>query len=152
MSAQDRNRLNLYQKLDEILGTEEANTLMEHLPPIPWNEVATKGDVEASEVALKADIETMTTTLRIEMAAMGKDIRHEMAAMGRDIRGELAAMGKEIRGEMQGFRTELKADIHVLGAELRAEMLSGFNRQIKWLVTFGVAWSSLLIAITRFTP
>ena len=141
MSARDRNRLNLYQKLDEILGTEEANTLMEHLPPIPWNEVATKGDVEASEVALKADIETMTTTLRIEMAAMG-----------RDIRGELAAMGKEIRGEMQGFRTELKADIHVLGAELRAEMLSGFNRQIKWLVTFGVAWSSLLIAITRFTP
>lgn len=130
MSARDRNRLNLYQKLDEILGTEEANTLMEHLPPIPWNEVATKGDVEASEVALKADIETMTTTLRIEMAAMGK----------------------EIRGEMQGFRTELKADIHVLGAELRAEMLSGFNRQIKWLVTFGVAWSSLLIAITRFTP
>lgn len=141
MSARDRNRLNLYQKLDEILGTEEANTLMEHLPPIPWNEVATKGDVEASEVALKADIETMTTTLRIEMAAMG-----------RDIRGELAAMGKEIRGEMQGFRTELKADIHVLGAELRAEMLSGFNRQIKWLVTFGVAWSSLLIAITRLTP
>lgn len=130
MSARDRNRLNLYQKLDEILGTEEANTLMEHLPPIPWNEVATKGDVEASEVALKADIETMTTTLRIE----------------------IAAMGKEIRGEMQGFRTELKADIHVLGAELRAEMLSGFNRQIKWLVTFGVAWSSLLIAITRLTP
>ena len=128
MAAQDRTRLNLFQKLDEILGTEEANTLMEHLPPVPWNEVATKSDLLASEVALRSDIEALEQKLRAEMTAMGK----------------------ELRSEMQEMRIELRADIHVLGADLRSEMLSGFNRQIKWLVTFGMAWSSLLVAITRF--
>ena len=35
-------------------------------------------------------------------------------------------------------------------ADIRTEMTNGFNRQIKWLVTFGMAWSSLLVAVTRF--
>ena len=73
-----------------------------------------------------------------------------MTATGKELRSEMTAMGKELRSEMQEMRIELRADIHVLGADLRSEMLSGFNRQIKWLVTFGMAWSSLLVAITRF--
>ena len=129
MTASDRNRLNLYQKLDELLGSEEANTLMEHLPPVPWNEVATKNDVTAMGVELRA-----------EMTAMGKELRAEMTAMRSELRSEMATMGSALRSEIQ-----------VLGAELRAEMTNGFNRQIKWLVTFGMAWSSLLVAATRFT-
>jgi hypothetical protein len=128
MTANDRDRLDLYRRLDEVLGTEEANTLMEHLPPVPWNEVATKSDVTASEVAVRTDLEAASSRLRSEMQTMGKELCREMQAMG-----------TELRSEMQAMRFEL-----------RAEMLSGFNRQIKWLVTFGMAWSSLLIAVSRF--
>ena len=140
MTASDRNRLNLYQKLDELLGSEEANTLMEHLPPVPWNEVATKNDVTATEIALRADLEAMRNELRAELAVTGRELRSEMATMGSELRSEMVTMGSELRGEIQVF-----------GAELRAEMTNGFNRQIKWLVTFGMAWSSLLVAATRFT-
>ena len=34
----------MYQRLEEVLGAEEATTLMEHLPPTGWGDVARKSD------------------------------------------------------------------------------------------------------------
>ena len=139
MSATNRERLNLHKKLNEVLGSEDANTLMEHLPPVSWHEVATKDDVTSSEIALRSDIETTAIALRSDMSAMGKELRSDMAAMS-----------KELRADMSMMRTELRAEMSVGLADIRTEMTNGFNRQIKWLVTFGMAWSSLLVALTRF--
>lgn len=118
MTNNDRTRLNLYQKLDQILGTEEANTLMEHLPPVTWNEVVTKRDLAESTGALRSEIE---------------------------------ASGSQLRLEFHTAMAELRTEAQVGFANIRTEMISGFNRQIKWLVTFGMAWSSLLIAVMRFS-
>jgi hypothetical protein len=63
---------------------------MAHLPPVTWNEVATKDDLNA-----------LGTTLR---------------------------------------------------AELRADFTEGMNRQIKWLVIFAAAWTSVLVTLVRFIP
>lgn len=41
MTVDDRSRLNLHRKLDEVLGPDDADTLMAHLPPVTWSEVAT---------------------------------------------------------------------------------------------------------------
>lgn len=38
-------RFALHNKLVETLGEEEANTMMESLPPIPWTDFATKQDL-----------------------------------------------------------------------------------------------------------
>ena len=94
MPVDDRTRLNLHRKLEAMLGTEEADTLMAHLPPVTWNDVATKDDIEA-----------LGTTLRTEM--------------------------------------------HTMRTELRADFIEGTNRQIKWLVTFAAAWTSLLVALVQ---
>lgn len=42
-SASDRHRL--HRRLDDLLGPEDAATLMEHLPPSEWNQLATKADI-----------------------------------------------------------------------------------------------------------
>ena len=57
MTVDDRTRLNLHRKLDEVLGPDDADTLMAHLPPVTWNEVATKDDLRALEAVLTARID-----------------------------------------------------------------------------------------------
>src|SRR5689334_3297020 len=44
-SASDRHRL--HNRLEQLLGPEDAATLMEHLPPDEWNRLASKDDVLA---------------------------------------------------------------------------------------------------------
>ena len=57
MTVDDRTRLNLHRKLDAVLGPDDADTLMAHLPPVTWNEVATKDDLRALESVITARID-----------------------------------------------------------------------------------------------
>lgn len=45
MAVDERSRHELYRKLETVLGPDEAATLMEHLPPVGWADVATQRDV-----------------------------------------------------------------------------------------------------------
>lgn len=46
MAITEETRHHLYQALERTLGPEEAATLMEHLPPVGWADVATKADLD----------------------------------------------------------------------------------------------------------
>jgi hypothetical protein len=56
MSVDERSRHQLYQRLQEVLGAEEATTLMEHLPPGGVIRIATKDDLESLKLELLAEI------------------------------------------------------------------------------------------------
>ncbi len=56
MSIDERSRHELYLKLEQVLGPSEATTLMEHLPPVGWSDVATKRDLDHLRVELRADL------------------------------------------------------------------------------------------------
>jgi hypothetical protein len=45
MTVTEESRHRLHQALDRTIGEEEATTLMEHLPPVGWADVATKTDL-----------------------------------------------------------------------------------------------------------
>lgn len=49
MAIDERARHELHRKLEEVLGPEEAATLMSHLPPVGWADVATKHDLAQLE-------------------------------------------------------------------------------------------------------
>ena len=57
MTMTDAERTALHNKLTDVLGTREALKLMEHLPPIRWDQLATKDDLKASEERLGARID-----------------------------------------------------------------------------------------------
>jgi hypothetical protein len=57
MALDERSRNLLHQRLQEVLGTEEAAILMEHLPPGGFAQLATKDDLRAvqEQLGLKMD-------------------------------------------------------------------------------------------------
>jgi hypothetical protein len=141
MTVDDRTRLNLHRKLEAVLGQQEADTLMAHLPPVTWHEVVTKEDIAALGMALRSEMHVMGTELRSEMHAIETNLRAEMQAIETNLRAEVQVMGTNLRSEMQtGFAT------------LRTEFVEGVDRQIKWLVTFAAAWTTVLVAVVRLVP
>lgn len=46
MATSEESRHHLYNKLDQVLGPAEAATLMSHLPPVGWADVATRHDLD----------------------------------------------------------------------------------------------------------
>lgn len=67
MAITEESRHRLYQRLGEVLGEEQATTLMEHLPPVGWADVATK-----------RDLDVLRTELRLEFAAFREEMRVEL--------------------------------------------------------------------------
>jgi hypothetical protein len=77
MSVDERARHRLYLKLEELLGPEEAGTLMDHLPPAGFANLATKDDVRllrsdlgSLEHRLTAKIERLARTLVVWTSSM----------------------------------------------------------------------------------
>lgn len=74
MAITERQRHQLYLRLEETLGTEEATTLMEHLPPVGWADVATKTDLEHTGALMKADMDQLRTEVRADIADLRTDV------------------------------------------------------------------------------
>ena len=55
MALDERARHELFLRLEEALGPESAETLMELLPPVGWADVATKRDLDALRHQVLAD-------------------------------------------------------------------------------------------------
>lgn len=74
MAVSEESRHHLYQRLEEVPGPEEAATLMEHLPPVGWADVATKRDIDDLRIATKRDIDG----LHREIEELGGSTRREI--------------------------------------------------------------------------
>lgn len=69
MAITDESRFHLHQRLEAVLGHEEASTLMEHLPSVGWADVATKRDLDHLEHSIRQDLALGLTELRGELTA-----------------------------------------------------------------------------------
>ena len=78
MAITEEGRHRLYQRLEELLGPDEATTLMEHLPPVGWADVATKRDLDHLAAVSKRDLDNLGNSLRVEFA---RELRHYLFAM-----------------------------------------------------------------------
>ncbi len=95
----EERRWALMYRLCEVLGEEEARTLMESLPPVAWDRIATKDDIKASEDRLRTEMHAEFAKVYAEFA----NIRTETAAEFKMLRAE----NKEFRGENKEFRGEM---------------------------------------------
>ncbi|HEX2031743.1 MAG TPA: hypothetical protein VHL78_10125 [Actinomycetota bacterium] len=79
MPVDEQGRHQLYLKLEEVLGPEEAGILMDHLPPRGFGDLATKGDLELLRSALKSEIDA----LRVDFQAVEHKLTAKIESMGR---------------------------------------------------------------------
>ena len=122
MSTNDKARLELHRRLEAVLGAEEASTLMSHLPPVTWDQVATKDDLRALEASLRSDISVSASGLRAEMADLRTELRTDMAEL----------------------RTGL--------ATLRTDISDAIARQTRWMLGVALALTSVMITVTQLAP
>jgi hypothetical protein len=83
MAVDDRARYALHNRLREVLGEDEATTLMAALSPFSWDEVATRADLERLRIELRGDTEALAGSLRSDMEALAGSLRGDMAGQTR---------------------------------------------------------------------
>ncbi|HUP84132.1 MAG TPA: hypothetical protein VM143_00570, partial [Acidimicrobiales bacterium] len=77
MTISDQSRHDLHRRLAEVLGPDEAATLMEHLPPVGWADVATKRDLDHLALALRSEMSSGFSDLRLELRREVSGLRVE---------------------------------------------------------------------------
>ncbi len=78
MAITERDRRNLFNHLEQALGSEPAENLMELLPSQPADELVTRADMHTFGSGLAAE-------LRGEMADLRGELRSEMAQLRVDL-------------------------------------------------------------------
>ncbi len=131
MSITDRQRLKLLRTLETVIGPEDASTLMDHLPPVTWANVAT-----IDHVSVVGDQTT-------------KALRGEMQVLSTQLRSEMHTLSTELRGELNELRVELQSEIAGQVARLEVTVERGFRRQILALGTLGTAWFAIATTILQ---
>lgn len=79
MTINDQSRYDLHQRLAQVLGRDEAATLMEHLPPVGWADVATKRDLDHLGLALRSEMTSGFSELRTELVSEISGLRADMS-------------------------------------------------------------------------
>ncbi len=96
MTIDERSRHQLFARLQEVLGSDEATTLMEHLPPLGWADVATKRDLDQLSVATKRDLDQFAVAIKHELDQLRLDLDLVEQRMTAAFRSELLAQTRTI--------------------------------------------------------
>src|SRR5687767_14090979 len=83
MAIDERARHELHRKLEEVLGANEAATLMSHLPPVGWADVATKHDLALLEERMNLRFESMEDRIDGKLARLEGRLIDRMAKQSR---------------------------------------------------------------------
>ena len=101
MAVTESARHRLYQRLTEVVGAEEATTLMEYLPPVGWADVATKTDLDHLGQRIDADLDHL-----------GQRLDHRIDALDARLTGRIDALQVEMNARFEVNQARNEAAIN----------------------------------------
>jgi hypothetical protein len=112
-------RRQLHKEVENIMSDDSAAVLMRLLPPVGWNDFATKQDLETLGKFMQLGFNNSLLELRNELR---KEFVDETGILRNSMHGEFASFRKEMHTEFASLRKE----IHIEFSALRSEMNTGF--------------------------
>jgi uncharacterized protein YPO0396 len=98
MAVDERAQHELHRRLEEVLGADEAATLMAHLPPVGWADVATKHDLAQLEERLNLRFESIDQRF--------ESVNDHFDSLEDRMNLRFQAMEDRFEGKLDGLRAE----------------------------------------------
>jgi alpha-galactosidase len=139
MTVDDRTRMELHRRLTEVLGDQEADTLMAHLPPVTWQNVATTDSVDSTRVVLATQIDALRSDVDRHVTELRSDVHGQITQLRADLGGQIT----ELRSDLNGHVTALNSALSTGLSDLRAEM----HRTTRSIVVLVAALTTAAVAL-----
>jgi hypothetical protein len=122
MAISEESRHRLYQRLEAILGHDEATVLMEHLPPVGWADVATKRDLDTLAEHIDLRFEQMDLRFQeVDRRFHEVEVRSQQRFEQMDLRFQEADRRFD---QVDGRLARLEQGLDHLRSDFRTTMLS----------------------------
>lgn len=111
VSSSEVERFTLHQTLRGLMPEEVAATLMSHLPPAGW-----------SDVALKSDIEQLRAATKHDLAQLAAATKHQIDELRVATKNDIAQLETAVKHQIDELRTATKVQFDQLGASTKHQI------------------------------
>jgi hypothetical protein len=141
-------RRQLHKEVENIMSDDSAAVLMRLLPPVGWNDFATKQDLETlgkfMQLGFNNSLLEMRNDMSSEFASLRKEMYTEFGTVRSEMNTEFAAVRSELHHEIDGLRKEMNAGF----LDLRKEMNHQTHRM--FMAMLGINTLLMSVAIAAF--
>ena len=133
MATTQAQRASLFNTLAELMGTEDAETLVQQLPPGSWDSMATKDDLQVLAATFTAALAETRVEVTNALAETRVEFTNALAEFRAEVTNTLAEAAKE-RAEIIKTFSESHTELGKNHAELvksQAELVKGNAELIK---------------------
>lgn len=123
MAITERERMILFEQLNQVLEPHSAEALMELLPTAGWAEVATRADVALWRDTLRTEIRSVDMKLDGAVTGLAGEltaIRAEQVALVARLQARVATVGREADTRLAEAERPIQAQLAVLERRLTA--------------------------------
>ena len=156
MVVDERSRHELYRRLEEVLGSEAATTLIEHLPPVGWADVATKHDLAGLEERLDLRFDRIDDRFaRVDDRFARVDDRFariddRFTALDERLDDRFGALEDRFSAAISDLRATFEREMRLQTITFGQEVRSQTNTTVFALVGVVLTMAVLAFALVRF--
>ena len=156
MAMTNTQRATLYSTLADTLGQQEAETLMEQLPPSGWDQVATKDDLRVLAASFASALSETNAAMKTGFAESNAAITAGLAESNAAITAGLAESNAAITAGLAEANAAMKAGFAEAAKE-RAEIVRSVAEVVRsqarqlYIITATIIAATVSIWIALFT-